>query len=101
MADEGEAVAVGQAEVDHDDVGAIDREVAAGRVQAVGAADAGTALGGEEADRLGGAAAVLDEEDGDREEALAAQAGGRAEPGLRFGEGITHGTWNSNFDPPI
>ena len=93
MADQRHAVAVRQAEVDHHHVGAIDREVPARRVQAVGAADAGAALGGVEADRLGGAAAVLDEQDGDGEEALAAQAAERAELELR-GCG-DHGTRHS------
>ena len=83
MADQRHAVAVGQAEVDHHHVRPIDREVPAGRVQAVGAADPRAAFGGIEADRFGGAAAVLDEQDGDGEEALAAQASQRAELGLR------------------
>ena len=77
MADQRDAVAVGQAEVDHHHVRPIDRQVPARRVQAVGAADPRAALGGVEPDRLGGAAAVLDEQDGDGEEALAAQAAER------------------------
>ena len=83
VADQRHPVAVGQAEVDHHHVGPIDREMPAGRMQAVGAADAGAALGGVEADGLGGAAAVLDEQDGDGEEALAAQAAERAGLGFR------------------
>ena len=79
VADQRHAVAVREAEVDHHHVRAIDREVPARGVQAVGAADAGAAFGGVEADGLRGAAAVLDEQDGDGEQALAAQASQRGE----------------------